>query len=628
MNKRKLIVAILSLLLCFALLLSSSFAWFSLSVSPEISGIDTYVGSNGSLEVALLSNETYTDPSAIRTAVGDSVVVQQVTLSNLSWGNLIDLSDQSYGLSEISMIPARLNVYLGEEGDLVVNSNMLSVPQYGIDGRFSEFLVNTVSALYNGSTFSCTTGEQQYGVRGIGSVEGVTAQQSALANARSLVKSYQTAAITSARSAWVSNGRGMLDILYRYYSLSRQDGYTAADLALLRDTAVRLNNALSYVDLALRQGVVGMIASSVEDVEEFRMLQRNIENTSVPLSLILDAVPGGVSSDIVDRASSVDQDRLVMRQTIAQCDALASVSGNTVNYSWSQISEIFYMILKYDNTYLGNVYIRDGEAFDSMMADNTLTLTSASGVFSNIALYCGDYSTFFEFARENDEYDSSVEVIATCFNKGGAVLDKVSSILTDLDAASGDATVSEVALEEVFGYAVDLAFRCNESCDLLLQTEPDVRVEEDLEFVSTQGGGSYMRFASEQLSKEQILFMMDAIRIAFLDNQSRMIALAKLNTSNYSEVDEMISAPLYMYEYYVSADGSISIGERNVERPEIMQLTEDLPSILTVVVWLDGDHVDNSLASIGGVSMTGALNLQFAGSADLLPSGQDMKTNE
>ena len=176
MNKRKLIIAVLSLLLCFALLLSSSFAWLSLSRAPEITGVDTYIGSNGSLEIALLSDGTYMDPSTIRSDAGDSMVVQEAKISNLSWGNLVDLSDEGYGLNEISMIPSRLNVFPGEEGALIVSSNMLVIPQYGMDGRFSEFLVNTVSAVYNGSSFNCATGVQHYGVRGIGSVNGVSVQ--------------------------------------------------------------------------------------------------------------------------------------------------------------------------------------------------------------------------------------------------------------------------------------------------------------------------------------------------------------------------------------------------------------------------------------------------------------------
>ena len=122
--------------------------------------------------------------------------------------------------------------------------------------------------------------------------------------------------------------------------------------------------------------------------------------------------------------------------------------------------------------------------------------------------------------------------------------------------------------------------------------------------------------------------MMDALRVAFLDNQSNMIGLAKLNTSNYSETEEGISAPLYLYDHNVSPDGSISVGERLDDQSSLMYLSEDMATVLTVVVWLDGDHVDNALASIGGLSMTGSLNLQFASSADLLPSQQNIKNNQ
>ena len=626
MNKRKLIIAVLSLLMCFALLLSSSFAWLSLSRAPEITGVDTYIGANGSLEIALLSDNTYMDPSTIRSATGDSMVVQEAIVSNLSWGNLVDLSDKAYGLNEISMIPSRLNVFQGDEGNLIVSNNMLAIPQYGLDGRFSEFLVNTVSAVNNGSSFNCATGVQHYGVRGIGSVSGVTVQQSALANARSLVRSYQAASISAAQSVWVSNGRGLLGILYRHFALSETDGYNAADLALLRDTAVRINNALSYVDLALRQGVVGMMATILVNADEFRELRQTVENTSIPLSLILEAASDNIPSDLKTRARAVDEDRLEMQQVIAVCDKLAGTASYRGVYPWAIIDEIVHRLLKYEKTYLGNDLIRNAAPFNNMVVDNLLTLSPNSGVMANIAHYSGNYNAFFEFARENDDHDLSVEVVTRATNVD-STLDTVYEILMKSDITSGNGTEAEVALDDVFGYAVDMGFRCNESCDLLLQTAPEDRVEENLDLVTTQGGGSYMRFDSEQLTKEQILMMMDALRVAFLDNQSHMIALAKLNTSNYSEIDSAISAPLYLYEHNVSADGSISIGERKDEQIKIMSLTEDIPAVLTVVVWLDGDHVDNSLASISGMSMTGALNLQFSSSADLLPSNQDMKPN-
>ena len=99
--------------------------------------------------------------------------------------------------------------------------------------------------------------------------------------------------------------------------------------------------------------------------------------------------------------------------------------------------------------------------------------------------------------------------------------------------------------------------------------------------------------------------------------------MAKLNVSNYSIGEEgEIYAPLRLYEYEVDEIGKITVQSRN-EDVSIMELPENSPVIMTVVVWLDGDHVDNSMVSaIDQQSMNGVLNLQFSTDADLVPSNQ------
>ncbi len=179
-----------------------------------------------------------------------------------------------------------------------------------------------------------------------------------------------------------------------------------------------------------------------------------------------------------------------------------------------------------------------------------------------------------------------------------------------------------VQLEDVYGFAIDLAFRCNAASDLLLQTSPTDRIGQEgrTELTSTQGSGSFMKFTSDQLDTEQMVMMMDAIRICFVDNQNHILALAKLNTSNYNEEEGAVSAPLYLYDYTISNDGSISMGERREDDSVVTSLQKDVATVITTVVWLDGDHIDNSSAAITAQSMSGMLNLQFASSADLVAS--------
>ena len=52
--KTKLMAAIAMLLVSSIMMVSSTYAWFTLSTAPEVTGIQTAVGANGNLEMALL----------------------------------------------------------------------------------------------------------------------------------------------------------------------------------------------------------------------------------------------------------------------------------------------------------------------------------------------------------------------------------------------------------------------------------------------------------------------------------------------------------------------------------------------------------------------------------------------
>ena len=51
-------IAAVLLVLCLILLVSASYAWFSMSRAPEVNGIDTNIASNGSLEIAFAEKNT------------------------------------------------------------------------------------------------------------------------------------------------------------------------------------------------------------------------------------------------------------------------------------------------------------------------------------------------------------------------------------------------------------------------------------------------------------------------------------------------------------------------------------------------------------------------------------------
>jgi len=126
--KQKLLSALAMLMVATTLMATTSYAWFVLSTAPEVIGISTNVGANGSLEIALLNTKTRADMTTIRSGIGDSMVANNPAANN-AWGNLVDLGYQDYGLDHVLLMPSRLNVISSGEG-YTVDPGMLAIPTW------------------------------------------------------------------------------------------------------------------------------------------------------------------------------------------------------------------------------------------------------------------------------------------------------------------------------------------------------------------------------------------------------------------------------------------------------------------------------------------------------------------
>jgi hypothetical protein len=155
------------LLVSTIMLVSSTYAWFTLSTAPEVSNITTTVAGNGSLEIALMPTNGLTSGITSGSAGGAAI-----TTSNLSWGNLITLSDDStdpYGLGQANLLPAAWS-------DTTMK---LTTAVYGSDGRITtsegatELRTWAPSTGTNGGSFGTAT----YGVRVFGESDGNTTNE-------------------------------------------------------------------------------------------------------------------------------------------------------------------------------------------------------------------------------------------------------------------------------------------------------------------------------------------------------------------------------------------------------------------------------------------------------------------
>ena len=130
------------LALSVIMLTSASYAWLTISRAPEVTAVSTNIAANGSLEIALATGDGKIPPGDSK--VGDSSAAegQSIVNANKTWGNLINLNDEAYGLENLVLRPAQLNT-----------AALLESPLYGSvfggDGRVTQLSSNFGYAIWN-----------------------------------------------------------------------------------------------------------------------------------------------------------------------------------------------------------------------------------------------------------------------------------------------------------------------------------------------------------------------------------------------------------------------------------------------------------------------------------------------
>ena len=618
------LLAVTSMLLVSAVLLTvTSYAWLVMSTAPEITGVTTSLGANGSLEIALLTTQTYQDLSTIKTSIGQSLANNK-TVANNTWGNLVDLNDASYGLGEIALLPSRLNVKEYGGTYAVDPTNILSVPIYGYDGRIEDLTYNTLSAIYGGENFATILGQQQdYGVRAIGTSSSVSVQGSALAQAKKYIVTYTNSARTAATSALKNNIEALFNILITY-SGNKSATFNDSDLDVIKAMIEGLQDSVHYIDLTIRQGIIAVAASEVGNEDKFSTI-RDLVNSGIPFDELLTQMQSN-GVDILPDALTTWISALEFLQNDLNNAFNEANALNGGAYTWNDLKTPLNYILNTDAVYIGEKLFANMDVNELLNAAAVrMTLAPGSGAFADIADFTGDIVVNVSMMGKAFE-------ITTMTLENPPYLTTLYDSVEGLEAADGSTeSDAEVTLTAMYGYLLDMAFRCNAPVsDLLLQTTPEQRVYDNSTSPSTMGGGSYMEFSTKasDYPLEKMIALMDALRVGFLDDQGTLLRVAKLNVSNRVVTDGTIKAPLYMYDFSLSTDvedeGAMIIGERRKTDNVITALEQNVAKAITVAVWLDGDLVDNTMvasSSSDGLSLSGVLNLQFASSADLTPAG-------
>ena len=638
--KKKMWAVIPMLLLSLIMLVSVTFAWLVLSTNPEVSGVKTVIGANGSLEIALFNTETRNDYSKITSNIGDSADKIGSVASNITWGNIVDLSDDSYGMNKVTLYPARLN--LTEDvttGKYKVDNGILSIPAYGKDGRVTEISDEVLaSAVYANNAFSYNSASQTYGVRAVGAT-GASNEEKMLVAARSAISSDKAAMGSSAESS-VKRAAAVAGSVVAKHALDKNALFNDDDIADLKTAATEVQNCVSYADDALRYGLVAKLTT--------------VDLKNIPIQL-----PGGaevslknISEYILNKNNSLTDlknkfngylpdnfdtyitklDALATKAT----DAVSKISGLTGGtYSYDTVKDALSCLVDQDNSFIAGKKISEVTADDAQAILDNCVIDIGGSIYNDIADFIGDYSTTTEI--------TAVATVKAAVNVG-TVLDNDTSTAPYLEElgtivngykAKGS-TGGEQPISDIYGYMLDLAFRCNASIsDLQLQTAAKQRVYDDEDTsLATMGSGSNMTFSMGDLSsvftEEEALKLIDSIRVAFVGEGNELLGVGKLDIVDTTEKYGDIVCDLYLYEYTVKQDANndnyVALGKRLPDESKIISLTRNKVAPVSVLVWLDGEAIDNTMVAPEGISFSGFLNLQFSSSAELSPmTNTDLK---
>lgn len=572
--KKKLMGAVCMLLVASIMMVSSTYAWFTLSTAPEITGISTSVGANGNLEMALLNTQTFANTDQIKSAVGDSMdnkaenwTVQQ---ANLTWGNLVDLTT-GYGLETIKLMPAAAN-YTDESKSQLNRSNLLATAVYGKDGRVEKTEGNTNSGTYDTKTQKWSAANNTYGVR----VVGVSSTMSDKEMGYNAAKSAYTAALGSAHAGMTAA------ILNNVAALAGMTGDTLVTTEQQEAALAVLNGAesdLNTLVTAYKSYIIGTAAANTSlDDAAFTTLREAV-NKMTAAQLAAGAstyntyLPNGATTQISAISSMLE------KVTAAKATVTKSVETSmTAGAVKTAIADV----------------VGTNPGLSALGSGNTYNWPD--GAVGTIAGTIGEYVLI-----------GNVPLIGGTIKGGTAGTQAVLELGTLQNAqftASGESSITDT-----YGYVLDMAFRTNAATSYLkLQTAEAQRVYSDSDSEATRGGGSNMTFTyGNDVTAAQAEKLMKAVRVVFFDPASGTVyATAKLDAVDTSTTG--------------TAKADLKLDATGGTTDKIVDMNQNTATKVSVLVYLDGESIDNSAVSNGaqtGTSMK--LNLQFSSSATLTP---------
>ena len=550
--RNKLVAAISMLMVASIMMVSSTYAWFTLSTAPEVKGITTNVGANGNLEMMLLNKTSFTSSAedlGVVSDINNSMAVTKVTDANKTWGNLVDLADQSYGLQSIVINPSRLNITAGTEaGTYALNGALLKAPTYTSDGRVLDVDKETLTSGYSADkTWQWDeAADNAYGVRVIGTTSGVTERLIAYRAAISERTAQIEAAKTFARQSLLKEGQGqaLADIIVKA-ALGKDDAtFTVNDLQTLMNLIDMLRQSNEAAGKAIVQTVLAYNLGSANtenftdaDVAPLKTALESATADNLPTTFAkADGSGNGTISQPADTAAAVTKwTENKNKISTAKNELQIKIGENKESYTTDEITGIVNSLInKQFATVAGKTNPTRDDAqqiIDYLLAHNMILdieMDQGSGVYADIAELVGDYTAAglkvhvkYNALEADVTTNMSTKVVAKDTTNTLPMIPKL--VVGEAPAATLDPTAKPL-LTDHFGYALDFGFRTNAAAsDLLLQTDGIQRVysgEGGATADKTQGGGSYMQFTTSNttnFSVDELRALMSALRVVFVE---------------------------------------------------------------------------------------------------------------
>lgn len=672
MKERVMAVALL-FVMSISMMASATFAWVTLSRSPQISGLATTVATNGNLEIALSDKDGLEpDPTSPTDGGGD------ITQTNLKWGNLINLSHNSYGLSNLTLRPAVLN-----SGSLLTEP-LYSV-QYHSDGRISGVVSDFAYTNYEkkGEGYAFTVpegGKTEYGVRAISSVTYASIEgDAALLSLNTALKQAYSEADNAFKTLWnnkdyMNSITGMAGV-YLQYRIKDTDQDCTSYVKLVYDMYNDYKNCLY---------LTGETLVAAANVYHFVYCNQN-EQSFTPFT-IEDLHSGAVKTTLTAEGVKLEgldaylADHKTFNGTEANgyTDGLYSRFYTNVYEPYTKNTSIGWELMRdYINPMADiNSATIDGTAASAIGASEITSLAGSNpvcelqkGLVWNMDwFYGGNISVTGVSAKVNYIITVTVNIKEIRTSAKAKVEDVSNTKYTNYPiievknqaikkAEEGGLKATDAVAADTYGMVVDFWLRTNAADTLLaLAGKVNTKVEqiydsegnpvtdeegnpvtetvvigysgenriweEDDELSAlgpstSQGSGScYIFYPETPEDQAQALEMLSAMRIAFVDEEGNLLAQADMDTSMAFEQEGRVLVPLQLRAKSI-VTGTDEEGNPIVENAYyITKMVQNEATRITAIVYLDGARLENSNVLASG-SIKGQLNIQFGTSDDL-----------